>query len=213
MFFLFKREAFMEGMFTMASATFKSLLLEEKFPLDSIGRCHKAKNIPWFNVLIQEEDNAPKATIDLVIESLEFPNHFLHHTEPFGVQSKLSVRDEWAQLYCYKELLSSTLRSWHIRLGKPLKILCKRGIPSLVILFVTVESNMTLQNHGLDGSVANIAVIVECCKSVSTANFSWSILYTRTTSRISPARIASLSQDSSKINPRFSQFASLSFLV
>ena len=132
MFFLFKREAFMEGMFTMASATFKSLLLEEKFPLDSIGRCHKAKNIPCFNVLIQEEDNAPKATVDLVIESLEFPNHFLHHTEPFGVQSKLSVRDEWAQLYCYKELLSSTLRSWHIRLGKPLKILCKRGIPSLV---------------------------------------------------------------------------------
>ena len=53
-----------------------------------------------------------------------------------------------------------------------------------------------LQDHGLDGSVANIAVIVECCKFVSTANLSWSILYTRAASGISFAGIASLSHNS-----------------
>ena len=37
-----------------------------------------------------------------------------------------------------------------------------------------------LQDHGLGGSVTNIAVIVECCEFVSTASFSWSILYTST---------------------------------
>ena len=86
----------MEGMFTKASATVKNLPLEEQFLPDAIGRCHKAWNIPCFNVLIQKEDNAPQATIDLVIESIGFPNHLLHHTEPSEVQGKLPIRDEWA---------------------------------------------------------------------------------------------------------------------
>ena len=34
------------------------------------------------------------------------------------------------------------------------------------ICFVAVESSIMLQNHGLVGSVANIAVIVECCAIV-----------------------------------------------
>ena len=67
-----------------------------------------------------------------------------------------------------------------------------------------------LQDHGLDSSVTNIAVIVECCEFVSTASFSWSILYTRAAYGTRFARMVSLSQDSSKINLRRSQFAALS---
>ena len=68
-----------------------------------------------------------------------------------------------------------------------------------------------------DGSEANIAVMVECCEFVSTASFSWSILYTIAASTVSFSWIISLSQDSSKINLRCSQLltlcSSLSFLV
>ena len=67
-----------------------------------------------------------------------------------------------------------------------------------------------LQDHGLDGSVANIADIVQCNEFVSIANFSWSILNTRVTSEKSFAGVVSLSQDSSKIKLRCSQFAALS---
>ena len=66
-----------------------------------------------------------------------------------------------------------------------------------------------LQDYGLDGSVANIAVKVDCCEFVSTASFFWSILYTRAVSGISFAGIVSLSRDSLKTNLR-SQFAALS---
>ena len=101
----------MEGMFTMVFATVKNLPFEEQFPPDAIGRCHEARNIPCFNVLIQKENNAPQASIDLVIESVGLLNHLLHHTEPSEVQSKLPIRDEWVPLYCYEELLISTLYS------------------------------------------------------------------------------------------------------
>ena len=77
------------------------------------------------------------------------------------------------------------------------------------ICFVAVESNVMLQDDGLDGSVANIAVKVDCCEFVSTASFFWSILYTRAVSGISFAGIVSLSRDSLKTNLR-SQFAALS---
>ena len=97
-----RRAAFVEGMSTMASVAVKNLPLDEQFPPDAIGRCHEARNIPCFNVLIQKEDNAP-------LESVKLPNHFFHLTEPSEVQSKLPIRDELAQLYCYKELLGSTL--------------------------------------------------------------------------------------------------------
>ena len=77
----------MKGMFTMASDAVKNLPMEEQFPPDAIGCCHEARNIPCFNVLIQKEDNAPQATIDLVIESVGLPNHLLNHTEPSEVAS------------------------------------------------------------------------------------------------------------------------------
>ena len=122
-------------MFTMASAAVKYLPLEEQFPHDAIGCCHEAKNISCFNAPIQKEDNAPQATIDLVIESVGLSNHFLHHTEPSEVRSNLSIRDEWARLYCYKELFNRTLCLYPIRIGNPLTILWKRGLPCLVNLF------------------------------------------------------------------------------
>ena len=50
---------------------------------------------PLFQLLIQKEDNAPQATIDLVIESIGLPNHFLYHTEPSEVESKLPIRMSW----------------------------------------------------------------------------------------------------------------------
>ena len=146
-----------------------------------------------------------------LIESVGLSNHFLHHTEPSKVRRKLPIKDEWARLHSYEELLSSTLCPLPIRVGNPLKILCKRRIPSFVNFFVAVEWNITLQNRELDGSVANIAVIVDCCKFVFTVSFSWSILYTRAASGIIFGRIASLSQDISKINPCCSQFVALFF--
>ena len=109
--FLFRRAAFIECMFTMVSATVKNLPLKEQLSPDVVGCCHEARNILFFNVLIQKEDIAPQATTDLVIESVGLSNHFLHDTKPSEVQSKLSIRDEWAWLYCYTELLSSTLCS------------------------------------------------------------------------------------------------------
>ena len=109
--FLFRWVAFMEDVFTIASVAVKNLPLEEQFPPNAIGCCHEARNIPCFNVLIQNEDNPPQATIDLVIESVGLPDNFLHHTKLSEVQSKLLIRDEWARLFCYKELLSSTLCS------------------------------------------------------------------------------------------------------
>ena len=51
-------------MFTTASAAIKNLPLEEQFPPDAIGRCHEARNIPCFNVLIQKEENSPQAIIN-----------------------------------------------------------------------------------------------------------------------------------------------------
>ena len=109
--------------------------MEEQFSLDPVGRFHEARNIPCFNVLIRKKDNAPQATIDLVTKSARLPNHFLHHTETSEIQSKLPIKDQWALLYCYKELLSSTLCPYPIGVGNPLIILYKRGIPSFVSLF------------------------------------------------------------------------------
>ena len=60
----------------------------------------------WFKRRI-----APRVTIDLVIESVELPNHFFHNTEPSEIQSKFLMRDEWTRFYYFKELLSSTLCS------------------------------------------------------------------------------------------------------
>ena len=68
----------------------------------------------------------------------------------------------------------------------------------------------TTQDHVLDGSVANIAVTVECCELFSAASFYWSILYTRAASGVIFAEIVSLSQNRSKINLRCSQVAALS---
>ena len=96
--FLLRWAAFMEGMLTMASAAVRNLPLEKQFPPDAIERCHEARNIPCFNKLIQKEDNASQATIDLVIESVELPNHFLHHIKRSEIQSKLPISDEWARL-------------------------------------------------------------------------------------------------------------------
>ena len=93
-----------------APAAVKNLPLEEQLPPDTIRRCHKARTIPCFNVLIQKKDCA-RATTDLVIESLELPNYFLHYTKPSEVQSKFLISDEWIRFYCFKELLSSTLCS------------------------------------------------------------------------------------------------------
>ena len=59
----------MEGMFTMATTAIKSLPLEEQFPPDVVGSCHEARDISCFKTLIQKEDNAPQATIGLVITS------------------------------------------------------------------------------------------------------------------------------------------------
>ena len=39
------------------------------------------------------------------------PNHFLHHIKLCEAQNKLLIMDEWARLYSYKKLLSSTLSS------------------------------------------------------------------------------------------------------
>ena len=94
----------------------------------SLGRivsfwCHRT--LTWSHVLIQKKNNVPQATINLVIKSVELSE----------VQSKFPIRDEWVWLHCYKELLSSTFCSYPICVGKPLKILCKRCIPSLVNLF------------------------------------------------------------------------------
>ena len=66
-------------MFTVTSAAVKSLPLDEQFPANTVGLCHEARNIHCFDVLIQKEDNSSQATIDLVIESVGFPDHFLHH--------------------------------------------------------------------------------------------------------------------------------------
>ena len=106
---LFRRAGFMEVIFTMASAAVRNLPLKKQFLRDGVGHCHEARNIPCFNVLIQKEDNVPQANIDLMTESMRLPNHFLHDPEPSKVQSKFPIRDEWAPLYCYKELLSSKL--------------------------------------------------------------------------------------------------------
>ena len=57
----------MKGMFTMASVAVKNLPLEEQFSPDAIGRCHKARNIPCFNLLIQKEDNTSQVTIIIII--------------------------------------------------------------------------------------------------------------------------------------------------
>ena len=57
--FLFRQEAFMEGMFTMAYVAIKNLPMEEQLPRDAIRRCHEARNILFFNVLIQKEDMLP----------------------------------------------------------------------------------------------------------------------------------------------------------
>ena len=65
---------------------------------------------------------------------------------------------------------------------------------------------ITLQDHGLDGSIANNAVMVECCKFVSTATFYWSIIYTRDVSGMSFAGNVPMSQNSLKISLLFSQF-------
>ena len=88
--------AFVEGVFTMTSAGVKNPPLEEQFPPNVVRRCHKARDIPRFNVFIRKDDNALQATIDLVIESVGLPNYFLHHTEPSEVKSKLPIRNEWA---------------------------------------------------------------------------------------------------------------------
>ena len=109
--FLFRRAAFMDGMFAMVSGTGKNLPLEKQLSPDDVRYCHEARNIFFFNLLIQKEHNASQATTDLVIESIRLSNHFLHDKKPSEVQSKLSIRDEWARLYCFKELLSSTLSS------------------------------------------------------------------------------------------------------
>ena len=93
----------------MASSAVKKFSLEEQFFPEAVGRSQEARNIPCFNFLIQKEDNAPEVTISLVIESVGLPNHFLHRTELSEVQSRLPIRDEWARLYYYKELLGSTL--------------------------------------------------------------------------------------------------------
>ena len=93
----------------MASTTVKNLPLEEQVPPDAVGCFHESRNIPCFSVLIQREDNMPQTTTDLVIGSVGLPCYFLHHAEPSEVQSKLLIRDEWARLHCYKELLSITV--------------------------------------------------------------------------------------------------------
>ena len=49
----------MEGMFTMAYVAIKNLPMEEQLPRDAIRRYHEARNILFFNVLIQKEDMLP----------------------------------------------------------------------------------------------------------------------------------------------------------
>ena len=101
----------MEGMFTMASTAVKNLLLEEQFPPGAVRRGREARNVPCFKMFIQKEDNSPQAITDLATECIGLPSHFLHHTEPSEEQSKIPMRDKLAQLYCYKELLSSNFCS------------------------------------------------------------------------------------------------------
>ena len=86
----------LHGRYVYYGIYYKNVVLEQLFPPDAIGRCHEDRNIPCFNVLIQKEDNAPQATIDLVIETIGLSNHLLNHTEPSEVQSKLFIRDKWA---------------------------------------------------------------------------------------------------------------------
>ena len=67
--YLFRRVAFREGMFTLASTAIKNLPMEEQFSPDAIRHCHEARNIPCFNVLIEKGDMMPQVAINLVTES------------------------------------------------------------------------------------------------------------------------------------------------
>ena len=69
----------MEDMFTMATTAIENLPLEEQLPPDVVGSYHEARDIPCFKILVQKEDNAPQATIGLVIKSdIAQPLSLLH---------------------------------------------------------------------------------------------------------------------------------------
>ena len=94
----------MKGIFPMASARVKNLPLEEQFPPDATGHCHESRNMPCFHVLIQKQDNAPQATINLVIESLGLCNHHTEHrtfsTTPNRLKYKASSPSGMSGLDC-----------------------------------------------------------------------------------------------------------------
>ena len=206
---LLRWAVFMEGMFTMASSAVKKLPWKNRFLL-TLPLYHE---YPFLQPSHSKGGQSYSGHyrfgyfIRWIAQPLSSPHRTIWST-------KWALHQGMSEINCIVTV--SFARSQYVKLI-PSKSFANVGYLISKDLICCLRIQYHASGRWSDGSEANIAVMVECCEFVSTASFSWSILYTIAASRVSFSWIVSLSQDSSKINLRYSQLltlcSSLSFLV